>query len=267
MSKISCLRTYLRRGSQGTGRVTRAVAPIPLYGPAGQESILPLDPSLVTHKAPGSVNPILPIPMGDVSRSPPNFGPPFHPTASVRVGSAPLGNIPTSADVQYEAIQTTEDAVIAELQGRLLLIEGDNDTLRVQVHALQEDNASVIDDIAGLRLTMADLEGLIMREIVGAPEDKKRDPRIKTTRSSPQSGDVRNRLSIQQLKIALEDASSEEETSEEEDEARMSTVILGPVVPGLTELTTRRPEFRNMLSYRHYRLAETTQKADASAES
>jgi hypothetical protein len=179
MSTISRHRTYLRRGSRGTGRITGAVAPIPLYGPAGQESILPADPSLVTHTAPGSVNPILPIPMGDVSRIPPNFGPLFHPTASVRAGSAPQGNISTSADVQSEAIQTTEDAVIAELQGRLLLLEGDNDTLRVQVHALQEENASVKEDIAGLRLTIADLEGLIMREIASAPGDKKRDPRIK----------------------------------------------------------------------------------------
>jgi hypothetical protein len=263
MSTISRHRTYLRRGSRGTGRVTGAVAPIPLYGPAGHESILPADPSLVTHTAPGSVNPTLPTQSGDVSRSPPNFGLISHPTASVRGGSAPPGDIPTLADVQSKTIPATEDAAIAELQGRLILLEGDNDALRVDVHALQEENASVREDIAGLRLTITDLESLIMREMVGTPEDNKKNPKIKKTKSSPKSGDVRNRLSIQQRKMALEVASSEEETSDEEEEPQVSAITLGPVVPGLTELTTRRPEFRNLLSYRHYRLANITQKADA----
>jgi hypothetical protein len=102
-----------------------------------------------------------------------------------------------------------------------------------------------------------------MRELVSTSDGDKKDPKIKDKKSSPKSGDVRNRLSAKQRKLALELASSEDDTSEEEEELLVSSVAKGPAVPGLTELTTRRPEFRDLLSYRHYRLANTTQRADA----
>jgi hypothetical protein len=111
----------------------------------------------------------------------------------------------------------TEDAVIAEIQGRVLLLEGDNDTLQVEVRALQEENAKIREDVAGLRLTLADLNALLMRELVSASDGDKKDPKIKDKKSSPKSGDVRNRLFAKQRKLALELASSEDDTSEDDE--------------------------------------------------
>jgi hypothetical protein len=175
----------------------------------------------------------------------------------------PSGNVPALVDPRSEAIIVPEDAVIAEIQGRVLLLEGDNDTLQVEVRALQEENAKVREDVAGLHLTLADLEALLTRELVSVSDGDKKDPKIRDKKSSPKSGDGRNRLSAKQRKLALELASSEDNTSEEDKELLVSSVSLGPVVPGLTELTTRRPEFRDLLSYRLYRLPNTTQRADA----
>jgi hypothetical protein len=166
-------------------------------------------------------------------------------------------------DARSEAIIVPEDAKIAKSQGRVLLLEGDNGTLQVEVRALQEENAKVREDVAGLRLTLADLEALLMRELVSAEDGDKKDPKIKDKKSSPKSGDVRNGLSAKQRNLALELASSEDDTSEEDEGFLVSSVSIGPVVPGLTELTTRRPGFRDLLSNRHYRLSNTTQTADA----
>jgi hypothetical protein len=264
MSTISRQRSYLRRGSRGTDRGgVRAAAQIPPFGPSGRDPLSVADPSLVTHPAQGVIDPTLSTHLGEAPRSLPVLGYPSHHSASERGGSSPSGNTPALADARPEAITATEDAVVAEIQGRVLLLEGDNDTLQVEVRALQEENAKVREDVAGLRLTVADLEALLMRELVSTSDGDKKDPKIKDKKSSPKSGDVRNRLSAKQRKLALELASSEDDTSEEEEELLVSSVAKGPVVPGLTELTTRRPEFRDLLSYRHYRLANTTQRADA----
>jgi hypothetical protein len=201
--------------------------------------------------------------MGEAPGSSPIHDTPSHHSASGRGVSTPSGNVPALADAQSEAIAVTEDAVIVEIQSRVLLLEGDNDTLQVQVRPLQEENAKVREDVAGLRLTVADLEALLTRELVSASDGDRKDSKTKDKKSSPKSGDVRNRLSTKQRKLALEIASSENDTSEEDKVALGSSISSGPIVPGLTELTTRRPEFRELLSYRHNRLANTTQRADA----
>jgi hypothetical protein len=112
--------------------------------------------SLVKHPALEVINPILSTQLGEAPRSLPVLGYPSHHSASERGGSTPSGNVATLVDARSEAIIVPEDAVIAKIQGRVLLLEGDNNILQVEVRALQEENAKVREDVAGLRLTLAD---------------------------------------------------------------------------------------------------------------
>jgi hypothetical protein len=92
-------------------------------------------------------------------------------------------------------------------------------------------------------------------------EDQKKTVQS-TKKTSCSRGDSPNSLK-NKLRKQASDSSSEGNTSDEDDVH--IHVGLGQAVPGLTELTTRRPDFKELLSYRAYRLADLTQKVDGAA--
>jgi hypothetical protein len=126
--------------------------------------------------------------------------------------------------------------------------------------------------IDGLRSSIQDLEEMFLSEIVvddPVPEraskgtrDREMMSSKKKITSTTQKGDVLSRQKSRQLPAASDESSDEGEISSDEDYLPRPDLI-GAAVPGLTEQSTRRPEFKTLVSYRAYRLADTSQKANA----
>jgi hypothetical protein len=268
MSVISRQRSYLRRGTRSSVRSTASDdAPIPPFGPPGPPPIPMTDPSLVTYPVTGPARPVHPDPTVPAPWSSASLGgaqiPP--PLASPGTGSAPIGAISNPADVLSQANRESIDTLIAEMQSRVFQLEEDNTLLHTEWHLLKEENLKLNTAVAGLRMTVADLEVLVLQEQPHTRGGERDRPKPKLARVAPKTGGARSRQLAKQRRLVLDDASSGGETSSDEERTRKAdeTAALGPAVPGLTELTTRRPEFRVLLSYRHYRLQERSQAGDA----
>jgi hypothetical protein len=126
--------------------------------------------------------------------------------------------------------------------------------------------------IDGLRSSIQDLDEMFLREIAvddpvperaskGTRDREKMSSKKKKT-STTQKGDVMSRHKSRQLPAASDESSDEGEISSDEDDLPRPDLI-GAAVPGLTEQVTRRPEFKTLVSYRAYRLADTSQEANA----
>jgi hypothetical protein len=81
--------------------------------------------------------------------------------------------------------------------------------------------------------------------------------------NTPLQGDVLARQNRKTRKASA-NYSSSEESSSSDDEVAPQPEPRGARVPGLVEQITRRPEFKGLVSYRTYRLADTSQLVDAS---
>jgi hypothetical protein len=129
------------------------------------------------------------------------------------------------------------------------------------INHLEAENAHCFEELAIIRLSMQDLETLILPPIAPDGEDQKKKVQS-TKKTSSSRGDSSNSRN-NELRKQASDSSSEDETSEEDDVH--THVGIGPAVPGFTELTTRRPEFKEIMSYRDYLLADLIQKVDGAA--
>jgi hypothetical protein len=95
-------------------------------------------------------------------------------------------------------------------------------------------------------------------------KSEKRSVKKSVKKTSHQRGDAPNRP---KTKASYDgDSSSEAETFEDEEAVARypgtQDTPQGRRVPGLIELTTRRPEYRALVSYRTYRLKDTSQALD-----
>jgi hypothetical protein len=134
--------------------------------------------------------------------------------------------------------------------------------LQSEMAAAKAEEARARDEIDSFRATLADLEAMILREITtdDTPAGEKKKKKLKKTLQvddSPNSQKSRGKT-----RSSPKGDSSTEDSSEEEEEAPIRTPR-GERVPGLVEQTTRRPEFKALVSYRTYRLIDTTQSLDA----
>jgi hypothetical protein len=159
------------------------------------------------------------------------------------------------------AVANPEGLVTADLQARVIALEDEATSLRMVINHLEAENAHYSEELAIFRLAIRELETLILPPIDPDGEDQKK--KVQSTKKTSYSrGDSLNSRK-NKLRKQASDSSSEGDTSEDNDVH--THVGLGPAVPGLTELTTRRPEFKELLSYRAYRLADLTQKVDGAA--
>jgi chromosome segregation ATPase len=159
------------------------------------------------------------------------------------------------------AVANPEGVVTADLQARVIALEDETTSLRMVINHLEAENAQCSEKLAIVRLAIRELETLLLTPI--APDGKDQKKKVQSTKKTSSSrGDSPNSRK-KKLRKQASDYSSEGDTSEEDDVH--THVGLGPAVPGLTELTTRRPELKELLLYRAYRLEDLTQKVDGAA--
>jgi hypothetical protein len=164
------------------------------------------------------------------------------------------GDFPAPADgVSTGAVANPEVLVTADLQGQVTALEDETSSLRMVINHLEAENAHCSEELAILRLAIWELETLILPPVTPEGVDQKKVRSTKTKKMSSSRGDSPTSRK-NKLRQQASEPSSEGDTSEEDDVH--THVGLGPSVPGLTMLTTRRPEFKELLSYRAYRLAD-----------
>ena len=158
----------------------------------------------------------------------------------------------------FADVLTVIDALSMELhrlRAELEPLKAEVMPLKAEVAALTRERISDKEQIESLRASLGDLEEIVFREISVSPK-KKKDQKNTT------AVDVPNRHRSMQHQAEFEQNSPEEDSaSDEEDFPRPNRK--GAAVTGLIEQVTRRPEFKNLVSYRTYRLSDTTQKANA----
>jgi hypothetical protein len=154
-----------------------------------------------------------------------------------------------------------EGLVTADPQARFIALEDETISLRMVINHLEAEYAQGSEELAIVRLTIRELETLILPPIAPVGEDQKK--KVQSTKKTSSSRGNSPNSRKKKLRKQASESSSEGDTSEEDDVH--THVGLGPAVTELTELTTRRPEFKELLSYRAYRLADLTQKVDGAA--
>jgi hypothetical protein len=131
--------------------------------------------------------------------------------------------------------------------------------LRAEVVALKAKELAYSEVIDGLRSSIQDLEEMFLREIAvddpvperaskGTHDREKMSSKEKKT-STTQKGDVLSRHKSRQLPAASDESSDEGEISSDEDDLPHPDLIWAAVT-GLMEQSTRRPEFKTLVSYR-----------------
>jgi hypothetical protein len=137
--------------------------------------------------------------------------------------------------------------------------------LRSQVAVIQDEADKAREDAEGLRSSLVDLEGIVMRELVkDAQLEETPKSMKKTKKSTTKKGDVLSRQNRSERKSSHRGATQGNDSSsssheEEEVVVTSSSEALGAEVTGLVEQVTRRPEFKSLVSYRTYRLKDISQ--------
>jgi hypothetical protein len=141
--------------------------------------------------------------------------------------------------------------------------------LRSQVAVLQDEADKAREDAKGLRSSLVDLEGIVMRELVkDSPLEEPPKIMKKTKKSTIKKGDVLSRQNRSARKSSHRGATQGDDSSSSSDEEEevvvtSSSEALGAEVTGLVEQITRRPEFKSLVSYRTYRLKDVSQGVDS----
>jgi hypothetical protein len=155
------------------------------------------------------------------------------------------------------------EETVARLTALAEILSEQVGVLQQQMSVLQTEADTSREEATGLRTRVADLESVMMRQLAAETPveklwDQKKNP-------STTKGDVLSRRSRSMRKSPLVGAISEDESTsgEEEEFAVSSSHPRGARVPGLTEQVTRRPEFKQLVSYRTYRLLDISQGVDS----
>jgi hypothetical protein len=255
--------------SLGSARVTRATATArPIIAKAGSSAAPPL-PSLVTHQESGPAGPVDDYEPKLSSSLP---GPPMAhvPTLS---GPALSGQVMTSpiapADPSQDDPVPGLTALVTKLSADVVLFQRENAARKAEADQAKEEAED-------LRASVADLEAMFLRELVADTPMankgyKQKEKKNQTSASTTNKGDVqhlhshKSRSSRKSRKLSGDDSSSKASSSSDEEEEAPRTAPRGDRVPGLTEQVTRRPEFKSLISYRSYRLADSSQEVESHA--
>jgi hypothetical protein len=207
------------------------------------------------------------------------------PTTEYEPRPSSVPDIPPSASFAAPAEVSSDGAVFAPshgpefvpvpsaddpLQGLIALVNHLSEKvylLQEEVAALKTKETTSKDVIEGLRSSIHDLEDMFLREVAAdTPSMEKKIVRERESKknNTPLQGDVLARQNRKTRKASANYSSSEEESSSSDDEVAPQPEPRGARVPGLVEQITRRPEFKGLVSYRTYRLADTSQLVDAS---
>jgi hypothetical protein len=235
---------------------------------AGSSAAPPL-PSLVTHQESG--------PAGPVDESEPRL------SSSLPV--SPMAHVPTLAEPALSGQVMTSPVAPADpsqddpVPGMIALVT----KLSADVASILRENAArkaeadqAKEEADDLRASVVDLEAMVLRELVAdtpmsSEGDKKKEKKNQKSDSTTNKGDVqhrhshKSRSSRKSRKFSGDDYYSEASYSSDEEEAAPRTATRGAQVPGRTEKVTRRHGFKSLVSYRSYRLADSSQEADSHA--
>ena len=254
-------------------RVTATARPIRPAGGIGTRSQV----SLVTGTAePGNpVNAGLPEANEQSRRSNPTS--PTSPVYQEEVANTPeipqhnnlvLPEGVTLADVLGTIQNLSEEICRLKAEVQSLKENGEMAHIREELKGLKIKENSSQEAIEGLRSSLHDLEEVVFREINPNSSSPMQgtvahqcDSEKKSKKSSIKKG-VPSRQKKKKSPDSSDESSSDAGDSSDEEDLEASTT-LGAAVPGLTEQVTRRPEFKSLVSYRAYRLADTSQKGGA----
>jgi hypothetical protein len=135
-----------------------------------------------------------------------------------------------------------------------------------QIHLLQSEIASsrsaeahLREEILELRTIISVLDEVVCQRTENTPTGEEESAKKKNKSKKNLLGGVPNR---HKSSGEPDDSSSSEEVTSDEEALRgasHSAASRGRRVDGLLEQTTRRPEIKSLVSYRTYRLADTTQ--------
>ena len=149
-----------------------------------------------------------------------------------------------SADEQDTNWAAFADNLLTEIQ-----------VLRSEVAASREEEARLREEMSELRTMVAVLDAVVTSHpSPDAPSGEEDDEFKKKKKKPTPRGDVPNR---RKPSYDPEDLPTSEEDTSEEEEDEAVRAPRGRRVVGLKEQATRRPEFKTLVSYRTYRLANT----------
>jgi hypothetical protein len=86
--------------------------------------------------------------------------------ASALNGHALEGEVSTFSDAHSMAAPPPKGEETVELQNHVVSLEGELDSLRVDIRLLQQENSQCHEDIVGLRITLEELEQVLLLKIV-----------------------------------------------------------------------------------------------------
>jgi hypothetical protein len=194
-------------------------------------------PAVSVRSAP--VNPSEePLPRDDTERVPRSRAPSSHPEAEHEPPQNPSRDARTAAPDEMSVLS----AYVASLANELAAVQA-------VLKDSQERELRLREEVTSLRNAVTDLDSVVMRELVrDLPVTADNlSSKKKSKKSSTKRGDAPNRHKTKTSKDGS--SSSEEDTSEDEEEVSGSTMAQdlprGRRVPGLVELTTRRPQGRS----------------------
>jgi hypothetical protein len=205
----------------------------------------------------------LPIPGAEteyVSRHAPGLQPSMpHNAPSMVASAAPTGEFIQMPPVHVPAV--SEDAPGGGWAVSPHSLYTEIQVLHSEVAAYREEEGSLREEILELRTLIAVLDAVVTRHAAdNAPSGEEGVRGSRKKKNSPR-GDVPN-LHKNSHDPEYSYTSGEEASDEDADEAP-TRATLGRRVSGLKEQTTRRPEFKTLVSYRTYRLADTTRVVDS----
>jgi hypothetical protein len=143
--------------------------------------------------------------------------------------------------------------------------------LRAAVVTLKAKEHTSNEVIDGMQSSVHDLQEMFLREVAVDDSVSERfsksvqDPENMSSKKKEtaitQQGDVLSRQRPRQPPVALEEPSDEGENSSDDFQSRPD--LTWASVPDLKEQGTSHPEYKTLVSYRAYHVADSSQKADA----
>jgi hypothetical protein len=249
-----------------SGAHVRALQTVP--GMSAQEQPHPAAASLARSEPPrtasyaSAVGDSLPIPGAETeygSRHDPGLHPSMPHHAPTRAASAaPTGEFIQMQPAPVSAV--SEDASEGGWAVYNHTLYTEIQVLRSEVAASREEEGRLREEILELRTLIAVLDAVVtLHAADNAPSGEEGVRGSRKTKTSPW-GDVPNRRKTSH-DPEYSSTSGEEASDEDADEAP-TRAPLGRRVSGLKEQTTRQPEFETLVSYRTYRLSDTTRVVD-----
>jgi hypothetical protein len=205
----------------------------------------------------------LPIPGAKteyVSRHDPGLHPSITRNATTRASSAATtGEYYRMPPVPVPAV--SEDAPRGGWAVSTHAIYTEIEVLRSEVAASREVEGRLREEILELRTLIAVLDAVVTRHAANNAPSGEEGVRGSRKKKNSMRGDVPNRHKTSH--DSEYSSTSGEEASDEDAEEVLTRAPLGRRVSGLKEQKTRRPEFKTLVSYRPYRLADTTRVVDS----